>query len=1312
MNYQDFIIEATDAELNAGTGRFKVRVLGSPAGEMKDEEAVASEYDDRQLQTTLHQLEVRNLDQAGMIAFGRQLATWLLPPQQAGAQTGVRELYAVSVARLGLDEGLCLQLRLPPQLVALPWEYLYLDAPGGGNGMDGFLGLNRKIALVRYEELNAPPPTVSIKGTIRVVAALASAAGLPALDLAREQADIEQALHEQQDLVNASYIEHATWDRVQAALAGGVDVLHFAGHGVFQEELGVTPGTYIGTGEIVLEDTSVKAEEVGITLHGSGVRLAVLGACESGRRDGINEWSGIAPALVKAQVPAVVAYQFPILDQCAIAFHQQFYLALVGGLSIETAVSVGRIAAYHADPQGRDWGAAVLYLRSSDALLFGGATDDAVRAEARRSVQTTWDSLLDISRRSTRRFSGTPERPGPFIPDVYVPWAEAEQTLHNFLISEALALVVAGDSGSGKTNLLCAWATNLQAKGNFVLFNNCATFQPDANVEGEVARAMGLDDVGDLPGLMAYIDKLAVANGKQCILIFDAVSEFRGSPDGREALLRAINAFVGLLPGETIRVVVCCRTSTWARLNFDTRRLFTNNTLVYAANGPGDDPALRPTPFNDGMLVQAYALYAQFFHLQTPLTQLSVALRERLCNPFMLRLLAQTYANKPVIVNNLALGLYKEFYEDRITGPGGLQDQRFVETLVSEMYRQQRSVFAITDLIQNPAPGLAADITSTSQDSSYSRLLDNGILMEVVGSGFFAETMVKFTSDQLGGYILARYLWRQPGTNAAQLIPDLLKNVQQFSLAWYAALMLLIPQRTPTLFIALAQSLDLTVRELVIEGLREIYADQPAATQPIIKQLVQTADQEVQRIGLQAAYTVNPRASDVFLWAALQDNPTLVQLTRDVLYLVWRSDPAYVYGLLRTLTANITLINWQTVLPTARFVLDLLVTIYINHCEQAYVIDQTSEIFHELTTNKLHLDVVGNILGALGPNVEQFLLQWCSATFAQPILDSIMATSLSPADQLFNLAPEQRVSLKQIAPFLDPQSDISNARAQLEQMLSSGVTSFMLAAAMVLSVHAYANFSATRQLMQDLFEGQQGQGRLWITLSLALLLPDTPDWTDLAVTCTQRLLTENAQIFYGDEPGILNLCDVVLLPPGLAYGKRGDTMPYIETLLRDGLQRGDLRLVKRCIAGLATVGFYYPRAVFATLGAVIPDMNAVSDELKPALIKTLSVIRTLYFYDVDMFLYQIGADEDMQRAVAAASSVELVSQTIRLPGYYNNAVHASIFYPKMRRHLTSGALNILAEAATPQEFISRYAAEAIQMAKDADYTLKNWTLPD
>ena len=56
-------------------------------------------------------------------------------------------------------------------------------------------------------------------------------------------------------------------------------------------------------------------DQLAVNLRGRGVQLVVLGACQTGRLDEQNVWSGVEAALMEASTPATVAMQLPHLGQ-------------------------------------------------------------------------------------------------------------------------------------------------------------------------------------------------------------------------------------------------------------------------------------------------------------------------------------------------------------------------------------------------------------------------------------------------------------------------------------------------------------------------------------------------------------------------------------------------------------------------------------------------------------------------------------------------------------------------------------------------------------------------------------------------------------------------------------------------------------------------------------------------------------------------------------------------------------------------------------------------------------------------------------
>jgi hypothetical protein len=97
----------------------------------------------------------------------------------------------------------------------------------------------------------------------------------------------------------------------------------------------------------------------------------VLSACESGRRNGQMVWSGVAPALTRQKIAAVVANQFDVLDSNAIALASCLYPRLFRGFTLDEALFEARQAIYQMQGlENRDWGALVLYHQSGDGILF------------------------------------------------------------------------------------------------------------------------------------------------------------------------------------------------------------------------------------------------------------------------------------------------------------------------------------------------------------------------------------------------------------------------------------------------------------------------------------------------------------------------------------------------------------------------------------------------------------------------------------------------------------------------------------------------------------------------------------------------------------------------------------------------------------------------------------------------------------------------------------------------------------------------------------------------------------------------------
>ncbi|NTW98044.1 MAG: ATP-binding protein, partial [Oscillochloris sp.] len=679
---------------------------------------------------------------------------------------------------------------------------------------------------------------------------------------------------------------------------------------------------------------------------------------------------------------------------------------------------------------------------------------------------------------------GSARRLGTYLPEAYVTRA-VEAELDSFLAGPAGALLLLGDSGVGKTSLLARWATDLRAAGDAVLLYRCGgSLGPE--IDKEIARDLGRDLPELLLGDLSQIAQLASAARRRLVIIFDGINEYRsGAQAGPEALLKQIDALVGRVSGPHLRIVISCNSATWGQLDrAGATRLFWG-AYHYTADG---EPTLRLEHFDPAKLAAAYERYRHFFQLQTPLDGLPLHLRERLRKPLLLRMLAESYRDGPVVVasRGLSLSIFRRFFDERVRQR---REQLFIEELAGEMLRLGQATAPIRDLARNDQ--LRNDLLNDDPDSAYTRLLDGGVLTEINGDLFVGE-MVGFAYAEVGAYVLARHILREgvARDGIAAVITGLLARVRSFPLAWDVARTALLIYRQPEGFAALAQLPDVEPRELVVESLVELYADEPAAASEIIKQLCQCDSDEARRTGLKAAYYIGPRARDLFLWAAAKGSPALRRVARDALYLIWRGDPDFTYGLLKDLVGKVGPGALRDLRNIVEFFFELSVVIYINHCDRQDVIDRTVDLYYELAKQRLHLDIINT--GIFGKTIEDLIFQAVASAFSQPILDTIMLAEVMPVDQFFALSTEERALLVRAAPLFDPATPLAAHMQTMDALLRGENIVFNLVGAAQLAIHAAENFPAAEPHIRDLFERLPGPGRLWVLLSFALLVPSTP----------------------------------------------------------------------------------------------------------------------------------------------------------------------------------------------------------------------------
>ena len=220
-----------------------------------------------------------------------------------------------------------------------------------------------------FSTVPADPPRPR-RGPLRILFAAARPAGLPPVAAKKEEAGIRAAFGSLLAKGRAvlDVLPDTTAEALHARLrTGRYDVLHFVGHGEFDEAS--------RSGALLLEDARgrtkrLPAAALARLAAGRGLLLAVLNACESGRGGRHDFLRGVAPALAHGGLPAVAANQYRVFDDAAAAFAAHFYAALADGLSVGAALREGRVGlGTDLGEEALDWAVPVLYARDPRAVL-------------------------------------------------------------------------------------------------------------------------------------------------------------------------------------------------------------------------------------------------------------------------------------------------------------------------------------------------------------------------------------------------------------------------------------------------------------------------------------------------------------------------------------------------------------------------------------------------------------------------------------------------------------------------------------------------------------------------------------------------------------------------------------------------------------------------------------------------------------------------------------------------------------------------------------------------------------------------------
>ncbi|NQV71874.1 CHAT domain-containing protein [bacterium] len=256
------------------------------------------------------------------------------------------------------------------RLSAIPWELLakHKNRP---------LSTQARCWIVRHVDVDAPTVVNQIHSPLRILVAVANPTGTFDIDHSLVEKELGQfhSLFAERKDIEVTFVSNASVSSIREVLSQkDYHSFHYLGHGSFMR------GS--GKGFLYLEGDDgshavrkIDGLELGTLLRNHAtMRMVVLNACKTAEttfNTDYDPFQGVATALVKSGLPAVIAMQYVISVDAAVQFSKGFYSELFRSGKVDKAASAGRIEIFHGNSRDVEWATPVLFMRTPNGRLFG-----------------------------------------------------------------------------------------------------------------------------------------------------------------------------------------------------------------------------------------------------------------------------------------------------------------------------------------------------------------------------------------------------------------------------------------------------------------------------------------------------------------------------------------------------------------------------------------------------------------------------------------------------------------------------------------------------------------------------------------------------------------------------------------------------------------------------------------------------------------------------------------------------------------------------------------------------------------------------
>jgi len=375
---------------------------------------------------------------------------------------------------------------------------------------------------------------------------------------------------------------------------------------------------------------------------------------------------------------------------------------------------------------------------------------------------TSLSVLAEKAKSYTNRFINQQIASEKYDTELFVERELLSREYSAFLESPVPAMVILGNTGSGKTNQICSWIGKIP--GNDLVLAFYGKDFSSQSIQESLQQIFG-DSKRNATEILSSINDKLIKENRKLHVFFDAINEctiYNRQAGGRGPLdlFWEIDLLFVAPAYSNLKVVISCRTFTWEEMVSKSRKISASH--YYASAGKPDGNILKG--FSPEEFSLAYPKYAKRFELSTSLEQLMgdayYFIRFRLFDPLILKTSAGIYKGKSLsaeLKNFNSTSLFARQFESLE------QEQRYLLGIFTEkLWGYSTDALSLSEIYrarddQQHILHVLSLLLFTGEDMQFSPalflLLDQGILR--IEHGPLLQEL-RFVYERFHEYLFAR----------------------------------------------------------------------------------------------------------------------------------------------------------------------------------------------------------------------------------------------------------------------------------------------------------------------------------------------------------------------------------------------------------------------------------------------------------------------------------------------------------------------------------------------------------------------------